>query len=146
MLSACSHGGYKSGRSPHGFHQDRFGDFRTEGQARIADHADDIGLCRKQSHDLIFTKSHLAQPIRYLRRSAELFDAHGHAGLNAVQGTPRICAVLSYRGFQRAFVRHAQTLTSEAKTGLSYFVIGWPSFEALLFAPEQEMVSLWQPS
>ncbi len=69
------------------FDQDELGQLLADGQAGVANLANEIGLAGEQVDDLFFAKADLAQSILDLGRGAQLLDAHGHAGSDAAQRT-----------------------------------------------------------
>lgn len=67
--------------------QDRLRQFGADGQSRIADLADDIGLAGDELDDLFLAKADLAEAIPDFGRRGQLFDPHGHAGSDFAQRT-----------------------------------------------------------
>jgi hypothetical protein len=72
-------------RLKHAFNEDQPRELFTDGEAGIADLADEVVPAGDQFDDLIFAKTDFAQTILNFRRGAKLFDSHRHAGLHAAQ-------------------------------------------------------------
>jgi len=60
-------------------------DLFADGEARVADLTDEIRLAGDEPDDLILAEAQFTQPVLDFGRGAQLFDAHGYAGLHAVQ-------------------------------------------------------------
>jgi hypothetical protein len=57
----------------------------TDGQSSVADLADEIVAAGDEADDLVFAQTDFTKTVLNFRRSAELLDAHSHAGLHAAQ-------------------------------------------------------------
>ena len=79
-LSSCQ------GRSK-GFDHDDFGQLFADGQAGVANLANEVGLAGQQFDDVIFAETQFAQPVLDFRRGAKLFDSHSDSGFDPVQRT-----------------------------------------------------------
>jgi hypothetical protein len=79
--------GYERNRRAEGLDEDELGELLADGQSRVADLADEIGLAGEQLDDLVLAQPQLPQAILQFRRSAQLLDAHGDAGLDPAQRT-----------------------------------------------------------
>ena len=73
--------------SQDGFHENQFGELFADGQARVADLANEIVPAGDEPNDLVFAKANFPQAILDFRGRAELLDADRNARLDAVQGT-----------------------------------------------------------
>ena len=69
------------------FDQNELRKLRADGQSRIADLADEIGLAGQQLDNLIFAQPQFPQAVLDFRRRAKLLDAHRDARLDPAQGT-----------------------------------------------------------
>lgn len=65
---------------------DEAGELFTDGEAGIADLADEVVPAGDELDDLILDEADFAKAVLHFGRGAELFDSHGHACLDAVQG------------------------------------------------------------
>ena len=68
-----------------GLDQNLFGQSGADPQAGIANLANQAALAAQEPYFLLFAKAHLAQAVGHLRRSGQLFDAHGHARADTAQ-------------------------------------------------------------
>lgn len=71
------------GALEHGFDENQLREFFTDGEAGVANLADEIVSTGHQFDDLIFAKTNFTKAILDFRRGAQLFDPHRNAALNA---------------------------------------------------------------
>ena len=69
------------------FDQDRLRQLGADGQSRITDLADDVGLAGDELDDLFLAEADLAEAIPDFGRRGQLFDPNGHAGSGFAQRT-----------------------------------------------------------
>jgi hypothetical protein len=69
-----------------GLDDDFLGEAGADAQAGVANLADEIGLAAQEPDFLFFAKAEFAQAMGDVRGSGQLFDAHGHAGVDVGQG------------------------------------------------------------
>jgi len=67
------------------FDQDKLRQVFADGQARVADLANEICVAGQQFDDLILAQTQFPQPVLHVRRRAQLFDAHSDAGFDPTQ-------------------------------------------------------------
>ena len=85
-------------REGEGFDEDQPGQLLADGEAGVADLADDVIAAGDEADDLVFAKADLAQAVLDIRRGAELFHAHRDAGLDAAQRTNFTAGFLCHTG------------------------------------------------
>jgi len=68
------------------FDEDQLRQLLADGEAGIANLADEIGLAGEETDDLIFAKAELAQPVLKFGGGAKLFNTDCYAGLDTGQG------------------------------------------------------------
>jgi len=62
--------------------EDELRQLLADGQARVADLADEVRLAGHQLDDLVLAQTQLTQAVLEFRRGAKLPDAHGNASLD----------------------------------------------------------------
>jgi hypothetical protein len=65
---------------------DQLGQLLADGEAGIANLADEIGLAGEKPDDLVFAKAEFAQTVLQFRGCTKLLDAHGHARFDTGEG------------------------------------------------------------
>src|ERR1035438_4818106 len=65
------------------------GQFFTQGEAGIADQADDIGFATQEFDALLLAEAKFAQAVAQFGRRGQFLDANGCAGSDMAQGTDR---------------------------------------------------------
>jgi hypothetical protein len=68
-----------------GLDHDQLCQLLADGEAGVADLADEIGLAGEEPDNLVFAKAEFAQAVLEFRSGAKLFDAHGHARFDTGQ-------------------------------------------------------------
>jgi hypothetical protein len=94
------------------FDHDRLRQPPGDGQARVADLADKIGLPGDQPDLLVLAEPQLPQPAGNLRRGGKLSDAHYRPRFDAAQGTNQGpgTATLKHLEFRHHFLFHCHEL------------------------------------
>ena len=82
----------------HGFHQNQLGQLFADGEAGVANLADEIVSAGDEPDDLVFAEPDFPEAVLNFRRGAKLLDAHRDAGLDAAQGTHFTVGFLSQPG------------------------------------------------
>jgi len=104
------------------FDEDELGELCADGEAGVANLADEIGLAGEETNHLIFPEAEFAQAILQLRRGAELFNADGDAGAHAAQGTE---FAPGFFGHCKCLSNvHVEILAAEAKSDYTDFAKG----------------------
>ena len=70
-------------------HHNGFGDLLTDGEAGIANHANDTLLSADQPDLLVFREANLTEALTYLGRARELANTHPLPGFDLVKGAKR---------------------------------------------------------
>src|SRR5262245_21759050 len=78
----------------------------TDGQARIADQTDDVGLAGQEFDDLFLTKADFTQSARQFGGGAKLFDADSHAGSDTSERTQCTMSLVDPMGNRFVCRRH----------------------------------------
>jgi len=65
---------------------DQLSQLLADGEAGIANLADEIGLAGEVPDNLVFAQAEFAQAVLQFRRGAKLFDADGNAGFDTGKG------------------------------------------------------------
>jgi len=69
-----------------GFHENKLRKLSAEGQAGIADLADEVGPRKEEPHDLLFAKAKLTKADLNFRRRTQFFYSYWNSRCHAVQG------------------------------------------------------------
>jgi hypothetical protein len=69
------------------FYQDRFGKFRADAEAGVADLADKIRLLAQKPNSLLLAETHFAEPMGNFGRGGKLFDPTGGARVDLAERT-----------------------------------------------------------
>src|SRR5689334_23153260 len=77
----------------HRFHDNTARELFAQGQAGVANLADEVAMACQEPNDAVFAEADLAEPICYSRRGAELLDSDGESDLDLIEGTKGIAAI-----------------------------------------------------
>jgi len=116
LLLTAPHGG------GHGFNHDHAGELFADREAGIADLANETRLAGKEADDLVFAEAEFAQAGLHFRGSAKLFDAHGHASLDAAEWTNLALRLLTASGLICLVPNHTNKLIIAVSSRSHYTV------------------------
>ena len=92
-----------------GLDQNLFRELRADAQPHIANLANNIRMLSEQSHLLLFAETHLAKPMRDVRRSRKLFDPDRSARPNMAQRTDKRLRTFRIRFYPNRTIAHRKT-------------------------------------
>jgi hypothetical protein len=76
---------------------DQLSQLLADGEAGVANLANEIGLAGQEPDNLVFTKAKFAQAVLKFRGSAKLFDTHGYARFDTGDGANVAAGVFDAR-------------------------------------------------